>query len=460
MNEFDLRTNSSEMNNATMIKQLVHEEVNTAYNHHVIIEAFKSGRAHDIADEPTVDFRQNAIVIGSGPSLDLALPHLKNWKGAILCTTSHALTLMRFGIEPTYIVVLDPFCEWKEIEGVDWSKTKTKLITHPGVWPDLIANWPNEFVMYIQNQGRPESFYQSVQKIMYSHREYDEEHKYPRDPTFMYYIKTEVIIFACSPAIQIFFADKLKYRNTFLVGVDFGYTYGKERFTEYTPKKNSEGEIEWEERPHELAMAREENEKIVYSGNGIPSQAIHLYYKKNLISAWRLSLQTLYTTDKGTITEIPFAGIEKVVKTNGFGFPKQRKEFIIKSSERYLAKVGAYVICTDEGISFIEAIHGMRDLTEFMKVLDSHYICSACHREIEFQEKPNDPPVGSHEGQSCPICKQEGSKLKKKNHLNIKDNLKRLERLAELDAGMRKKEKVMEGGPNDRVQVWRQGISS
>lgn len=421
-NESSIRSNSSHYNMATSRKQLVHEEVNTAYNHHIIVKACEEGRARDIADEPALTKPKNALIIGSGASLDEALPLMNKWTGGIFCTTSHALTLMRYGIEPTHIVALDPFCTWEEIEGIDWSKTKTKLITHPGVWPSLIEKWPNEMLLYIENIGRPDSFYATVQKRQYSHRIFHEPGNI-RDCEFRYYIKTEVAIFACSPAIQLFFANKLGYTNSFLVGVDLGFINGKKRFTEYTVKKIIDGNIEWEEHKHPFTP----DEKTIYSKNGIPTEEIHLYYKKNIISAWRLAKCNLYTTDKGIITEIPYVDFKKVIKHGGFRVPNQKESFIADRAEKYLASVGAYVIYTDKGLSFVEAPEGLPLLKEYMKNVDSLYFCPVCKNHMNFHDDK------THIDEKCPACNIEGTKIQKVYNINIPANIKRLEKLVVLD---------------------------
>jgi hypothetical protein len=161
--EAKVRSDSTLYNKATQERQLIHEQVNTAYNHHTIVEAFKSGRARDIGDEPKATGIP-AIIIGSGPSLDYSIQFMKEWKGGIFCSSSQACTLMYYGIEPTHIVALDPFSSHEEISSIDWSKTKTKLIVHPGVWPSMVDYWPNEMLMYIECLGKPDSFYADIQK--------------------------------------------------------------------------------------------------------------------------------------------------------------------------------------------------------------------------------------------------------------------------------------------------------
>jgi hypothetical protein len=132
LGEFNLNQHASTFNDGTKVKQLIHEEYNTGRNIGRLLELIESGGARDISFEKKVD-NTPFFLVSSGPSFDKNIHHLRDWHGGIFCSTSHALTLMYHGIEPTHIIALDPFCEWKELEGVDWSKTRTKLCLQPGV---------------------------------------------------------------------------------------------------------------------------------------------------------------------------------------------------------------------------------------------------------------------------------------------------------------------------------------
>lgn len=414
---------SDEYNRGTIQKQLVHEQINTAENWHLIVEAIKSGRARDIDDEPKVD-KVPCFILGSGPSLDNSIAYLKDWKGGIICTTSHALSLIRYGIEPTHILVLDPFCIDKEIEGIDWSKTRTKLVAHPGVHPSILKCWPNEILLYIQNNGRADSFYKNVQKIMYSHREGEDL----RNPVFHYYIRTEMLIFACSPPMQLFVADKLGYGNIFLAGCDFAYHTDKARFTNYTvytPERsissgNSVNIIVppvWEEHKHLF----NKNDKMQITNNGLFTEEVHLYYKKNMISAWRLCGKTMHTTDHGAMPEVPYADIKKVIRKQGLGFPVQSKKLINKITERYLASVNAYVVEAESGIVFVESTNYEKELLAFMSGFKNQYKCSKCNIQVQGNDNKN------HLGEICPSCKE--GILGYANKIDIDYNMKKFEHL-------------------------------
>jgi hypothetical protein len=421
--ETGIRTRSDVYNKGTKDLQQIHEEVNTVQNYAVLVKAMKDGRARDINDEPKAN-KAPCIVIGSGGSLDDAMPLLKDWKGGIVCSTSHARTLMYYGIEPSHIMMLDPFCFWDEISGVDWSKTRTKMVAHPGIWPDVIANWPNEILLYIQNNGRRDSFYATTQKHMYSNREGK------REAQFTFMIRTEMTVFACSPAMEMFVAGILDYGKIFLSGVDFGYVNGKERFTDYSIENGV-----WTAHPHPYEPAKPAQGGTVceplMSSNGIPTETIHVYYKKNMISAWRLSGQEVYTTDKGIITEIPYVPMKRVVKMQGAistGLPEaKRMEKAIHEAEKYLAGVGAFVLQSSHGLSFVESEKPDIDLPNYMNAMSARLRCRQCGAEGPM------PADGKLEGFACPICGQKD--VTKEVAVDIGMNMDRIRALLkEVDA--------------------------
>lgn len=412
--EKTIKTESREYNEATNKLQLFHEEVNSAYNHSVIIEKIKNKKARDISDEVKVD-NLPCIIVGSGPSFDDAAPYLKDWKGGLICSTSQALTLIYYGIEPSHILALDPFCRYEEIEGIDWSKTRTKLIAHPGVWPDLIEKWPNDILLYLENNGKADSFYNTTQRRMYSWREFKE--KDIRLPIFNFYIRTSLTLFACSPPLQLFAAQNLGYKNIFLVGCDFSFNDKKERFTSYTPING-----EWVKKEYPI---NENNENIVITNNGLKSEKSHLYYKKNFISAWRLSEQTIYTTDHGSLIEVPYTDIKKVIRKQGYGYQKQFPQFIAKKTETYLAGIYAFCVETKLGKNFIESSNPEVELMEYMESLYRQYTCDICKTNLTCDNLIN------QDGCECPVCKK--GKLYHSVDIDIEYNIHKFIRLLELN---------------------------
>ena len=429
-------TYSNMYNEATNKSQLKHEIISSAYNHKYIISAIHEGRAYDISEEPKVN-RVPAIIFGSGASLDKALPYLKDWKGGTFCTTSHAESLIRFGVEPTYIIDLDPMCPWSDISDIDWSKTKTKLVMHPGVYTDLVAHWPNEMLLYLENSGDPSSFYSTVQPLMYTERINPE--LATRDQPLKRLIVTNFSIFACSPPLQMFVAHLLGYDPIFTCGVDFAYTFDKERFTDWRvkkeylketgidPRRKQYTEEEWKNMwyPTEHPLPAFNDNDIIITSNGLKAERIHIYYKKNFISAWRLLGETIYSTDYGAVTEIPFIPIEKVVKQQGLGFRKIGVKRINEIADLYLAKQHCFILEADEGLSFVESNNPLEDIKKYMLEGNSKYVCTVCKKNMLLTDKK---VYVNHENEDCPICKSKGS-LKRVIHFDIQKNMKRIRSL-------------------------------
>jgi hypothetical protein len=360
---------------------------------------------------------------------------LKDWEGGIVCSTSHARTFMRYGIEPTHIVALDPFCNWGEIDGVDWSKTRTKLCMHPGVMPDLVENWPNDILLFRQDMGTTDDFYSTTQMHMYTDREGDRSTQWD----FKVAIRTTVTLFANSPPAQLFLAYRLGYGTCFLAGCDYAYPNGVARFNEYVIRApaqelqlgnapTAEIEIDWEEakaRDRDIIMdGIREQDEIVMTANGIPTAQINIFYKKNMISAIRLSKRMVVTTDHGAITEFPYMPAAKVIATQGKRVKIWNEKRLFKVTERYLAATGAYVI-TDRhgGCNFIESQNPELELNNFMVKMRQQCVCPVCGLSA-INETGKGPA-----SEKCPRCQQ--SQFTHKHDIDIPGNMKRIYGLLE-----------------------------
>ncbi len=428
--EKETRTDSAPYNAHTRANQQIHEEYNSGRNVHNIVAAIDAGRARDISQE-TKKPGTPAFVIGSGPSLDEVVPLLKDWEGGIVCSSSHARTLVYHGAAPTHIIALDPFTCWDEFSGVDWSEyPDIKLVTHPGVWPDLIENWPNEMLLYREWLGSDQSYYAQGQKRMYTSRECFGKGTMTaikRDAKFTFLIPTHVTMFACSPPTQLFIAGAVGYGNIFLAGCDFGYTYGKARFTEW--KKDEAGE--WHDDPRPWTKPEEieqyniksgERDEPIVSDNSIQTERTMVYYKKNLVTAIRLSNQSVWACGETILTdEVLHANGAEVIATQGAGYKHQRKREIAKRTEPYLAGIGCFVLNGPKGHTFIETEVPLNDIPAFMKQMRRTYVCEKCGA----QGISNDD--AGHDAENCKACPN--GRLFRINDIDEAKNLKRIERL-------------------------------
>lgn len=409
--EHEIRSESSKYNAGTKANQQIHEERNTAANWAPIWRDLESGRAKDIMDAPKVQPHEPCLIVSSGPSLDDYIDRLGDWKRGVICSTSHATTLMRFGVEPDYIVVLDPFCNWGEISGVDWAKTKTKLILNPSVWPDILDHWPNEYYVYLQNIGRRDSYYATTQRHMFCRREPDTASE--RKPVFRPMIRTELTLFACTPPAQMFCAQILGYGPLFLAGCDYACTETKGRFTRWQPDASGEWQVD--------ASPFVPTESTVLTDNGLYTEQQHLYYKKNHMSAWRLSLQQCYRIGEGSLTEVPRVNIDRVLRDQGEGFRELPQAEIIRRTERYLARVGGFVMRSDRGVSFVESANPLEDLPRYMAEGMQRWRCPRCGFEGRAADNAD------HAGEQCAQCGNVG--MQRLITFDVEANMERITRL-------------------------------
>jgi len=383
---------------------------NSAENWQGIMRAFSEGRAKDLNEEPKKKL-QPVILTGSGPSLDDTIEKLKAWNGGVVCHYSQAPTLMYHGVVPDYIVALDAICNWEGLKDIDWAHTKTKLVLHPGMWPTLVANWPNEMLFYRQNLGKPDSFGVNEQKIMYCERMGTLQDALDSKVSFRPLIQTELTMFACTPPAQLFVAQVLQYGNVYLTGMDFAYHGTKERFTNYNL-------VDGQWFPDEHILPERE---YITTKNGLRTDPLHMYYKKNFISACRLSMQQVFTTDKGAITEIPYISMDHLLK--GKKPPKITPDARKLQYERYLAEINCFVVNFDAGSAFVEVGEPIRDITGFIMKKNREYICKTCGAQITANDDID------HTGATCNQCNT--NKTERLNNCDLKENLKRIQSLVD-----------------------------
>ena len=77
-----------------------------------------------------------AIVLAAGPSLDLVLPSIKeiSRRALVVCVDTALRSLLRFGVEPDFLVVVDPqYWNWRHLAGL--SSPSSFLVSEMAAWP-------------------------------------------------------------------------------------------------------------------------------------------------------------------------------------------------------------------------------------------------------------------------------------------------------------------------------------
>jgi hypothetical protein len=286
------------------------------FNHYTIFNEITEKKAADVMSaryEPAVP----GLVIGSGSSLDDALPLLKDWHNPIICSSAQASTIVHYGFTgPLYIMVFDI---WTRIQEIQWLGDVTgkdiTLISHPGVNPELIAAWKGK-KLYYRCMDMNNFFFGEVLP-----RGYD-------------FINTSMLLFASSAAAQMSISNALNLQPMFYCGVDFSLR----RFKKWISTPDG-----WKCEPDIDPIAA----KPIKAENGVWTDPLQVFYKLSALTVWCIDhLQCFVTSKKSTVSEMPFVPIEEVIEKQGQGFEhlyKQPQE-IEDIVELYLSKKNNFIV--------------------------------------------------------------------------------------------------------------------
>jgi DNA-directed RNA polymerase subunit RPC12/RpoP len=133
---------------------------------------------------------------------------------------------------------------------------------------------------------------------------------------------------------------------------------------------------------------------------------------------------------------MPFCDIAHVIKKQGQHIKGFSKQQIAEVSETYLAGVGAHVIASEKGYTFVESNNPEVELLDYMRGMNRQYFCTNCKAE---SLSPDDEPKA---GLECPNCRQ--NTLQRRIAVDIDGNMKRImERVANANKAIQNKEMVV-----------------
>jgi CMP-N-acetylneuraminic acid synthetase len=304
------------------------------------VKYVKARNGSDVFDPVNVlKEKKPALIVGSGPSLDAAMPYIKDWKGGVFCSSSQASTLIHYGCDPTYVVAYDINTTPDEFKGVDtWKGRDTVLITHPGMFPATIENWHGRR-MYFKSMDTSNFFFTNVLPVAYGD-----------------VIPSQMFLFSCSVAAQMSLAHALGYGPLFFVGCDFladrfhrwHYDHEKKDWVcDYTGYQNAT------------------THKALTSKAGKVSDPLQIFYKRSTLCVWRIDHSPcIQTSNVGVIEEMPYVPIEDVMKNQGLGFEDKllTNEQIDDVTERYMAHFNQFVLRFEPGANGRESY----------RILESH----------------------------------------------------------------------------------------
>jgi len=344
-----VRNVSSQYNDKTSKRHYINEVQFSFHNHREIMQAIENGQAVDLVNLPKRKTKV-AMVIGSGPTLDAALPYMADWRGEIICSTSHASTLIAYGREPEHIVALDPDSHPGELAADTWEGRNSTLHLHPGVSPGLVRWWKGPISLFRKLQPQT-TFYGSEQAIGYSPLGPFRESRYWGDESRPL-ITAQVPMLACVAPAQISIGKHLGYKQLILVGCDFSCPGDKYRFTSKTWEDGK-----WvEHEPEPLEVLNERCAKIgdpivETEFDGLKSTPMQIFYSHQTVIGWRLvEVNIINSSHEGLLRMMPYQPLEDIIRAGNKGVKGFTLPQIRNVSEEHLAKQNIYFLYVGNGI--------------------------------------------------------------------------------------------------------------
>lgn len=338
-----VRNVASEFNSKTQERHYANEVQFSFHNHREIVDLFEEGRAVDLGTLPKRK-NKSVLIIGSGPNLDKALPTIKDWEGEIICSTSHAATLIGWGREPEHIVALDPDSSPAELEADTWEGRQSILHAHPGIMPDLIRWWPGKISFFRKLQPQ-QNFYGNEQKTGYSPLGPIEEGRYQGNKSEPY-IKSQIPMLACAMAAAVCIAKHIGYKQQIFVGGDF--LAGR-----FAARRWSVDQKEWvDDPPYEIDLENPLDPIVETELDGLLSTTVQIFYAHQTVVSWRLTESNIVNAFPDGLLQnvLPYRPWEEILRRGNKGVKGYNLKQIHRASEEHLAKQNIFVLNVGDGI--------------------------------------------------------------------------------------------------------------
>lgn len=362
------RLASSAFNVRTSDRHLHNEVRFSFYNHHNFMQALEEGRATDMNDLPHQK-EKCALIVGSGPTLNKVLPVIKDWPGDVICSTSHAPTILYWGREPEYVMCLDPDSHPGELQVPNgWKDRKSCLVMHPGVNPEVIKCWDGKLAFFRKLQPQT-PFYDNAQKVGYSTLGPKDGYRY-QGQLGESLIKSLIPMLACVVPAQIVLAHRLGYKQAILVGADFSYPGNITRFT----SQIWDGK-QWNENiPPAPAVYHESSAEALIETDldGLTSCPMMCFYAHQTVIAWRITGMNLVNAfPEGMLRMFPSMPFDEIMRRGNKGVKSFNKKQIEKVSEQYLARQNIYFLKVANGVmphEYKDPLHDIPKMLHNLKI--------------------------------------------------------------------------------------------
>ncbi len=312
------------------------KEVQNAFKNYDLIDRLRKEKKIIPMQDVYHTKKGRAVILGSGSSLDDMMPLLKKWKGAIFCSSSQIATLIYHGIDPDYMVHIEPRtdieCRVTPELNVPKNKRwgKTILVGHPSMAHDYLRQWSPEaknpsiiFRLFVVTMDW-------YTQILY--------YAYP-------WIQSIVIPFMTVVPAAISIACAMGYDPIYLAGVD----HGGDRFVKYY-YKNGKWHAD-KSTGHGGGAETKTKEGVVVAGSDLNMKKgtiLELFgdlYQGRVKSIYNLALPT-----KSSVTEIPYCNPDWLINEEDPVYTDKIKDEALRNIELYLAFADIYLIPGNNGL--------------------------------------------------------------------------------------------------------------
>lgn len=286
-------------------------------------------QAHEL-DLSQVEDPTQAVVVGSGSSLDDLSSLLPAFPGLIVCGASNASNVIAHGGRPHAILSVDSgLGTVLHLSSVPYDSMGIPLIVPTAMHPDVPALFPNHrlwFTSVIQMaRGAQHPF------NIFSHMLFP-------------FIKSMMFQAGCTINAEILLLNllqemsKAKFNAVYLLGCDFAYKKNASRCSAYRKMPDGsfkKGDI------NTSSKAIQTSSPIRRSANGLVTDETMIGYKRSLLTVWVMSQLPLYDASNGIITEVPKVDFIELAEDGFRGRPPSYGiEEIVAAYNRYLTRVG------------------------------------------------------------------------------------------------------------------------
>ena len=246
------------------------------------------------------------LILGSGPSLDDALPFIKDFPGVVICGSSQLKACCSTGRDPDFLVCLDS--NKNILQDIRWGNKEwpdTTLVTHPSIDPSVLRYWKWD-VKYFRPLQLQDPFFDKYYPLFYP------------------FIEIAFLNAGCTINCELELANFLGIFPVVLAGVDFGFPDRRARHTRFEWEDG-----EWVKKPDSPIQTRF---GLHVAKNGVPTTEEMITYKQNLFLVARTDIAQIYTSSRGIIREEETCGFINPMdyKNLGKDWPKYKDPEVVK----------------------------------------------------------------------------------------------------------------------------------